>query len=217
MTGEVLITVAVVMALFLVYRLWWTSVEAERQSVSTAAAIREAWSRTTVAESTDRDEGASGLGFLHVPALGSKEIAVVEGTDPERLDEGVAGFYTEPVRAAMPWEGEGNFSLAAHRDGHGARFHNLDKLKPGDHVVVETRTEWYVYTVFATLPKTPETNVGVIAPVPEGSGRYSRGQYITLTTCTPVFTSDYRLIVWGELSRIDPMTADRTPPAELSP
>ncbi|MFF6981368.1 class E sortase [Streptomyces sp. NPDC008343] len=214
--GEVLVTIAVVMALFLVYRIWWTNLEAERRSVSTAAAIRDKWSRADTAGNAESGTKAPGMGFLHVPALGSGEIAIVEGTDPERLNEGVAGYYTAPVRAAMPWEREGNFSLAAHRDGHGARFHNLDKVEPGDHVVVETQTDWYVYTVFATLPKTAETNVGVIDPVPKGSGRYTGSQYITLTTCTPVFTSDYRLVVWGELTRVDPVTADRTPPPELS-
>ena len=156
-----------------------------------------------------------GLGFLHIPALETGEIAVVKGTDAERLNEGVAGYYTEPVRSAMPWDREGNFSLAAHRDGHGAKFHNLHKLHAGDPIVMETQQKWYIYTVFATLPKTLENNTGVIEPIPLGSGRYTRGRYITLTTCTPVLTSDYRMVVWGELSRIDTVDSERTPPAEL--
>ncbi|MDX2710237.1 class E sortase, partial [Streptomyces sp. PA03-6a] len=30
------------------------------------------------------------------------------------------------------------------------------------------------------------------------------GRYITLTTCTPEFTSAYRLVVWGGLAAAEP-------------
>ena len=39
----------------------------------------------------------------------------------------------------------------------------------------------------------------VLAPIPKGSGFTQPGRYITLTTCTPEFTSKYRLIVWGKM------------------
>ncbi|MFJ8763018.1 class E sortase [Streptomyces cyaneofuscatus] len=214
--GEFFVTLSVIMALFLVYRIWWTNIEADRQSQTTAAAIRGDWAQRDEGAEQHQSRTAPGIGFLHIPALGEPgEIAIVEGTDPKRLNEGVAGYYTAPVRASMPWDREGNFSLAAHRDGHGAKFHNLDKMRAGDHIVVETQHDWYIYTVFSTLPKTTDSNVGVIDPVPKGSGRYTRGQYITLTTCTPVLSSDYRLVVWGELTRVDPVTSDRSRPAEL--
>ncbi|NUW05291.1 class E sortase, partial [Streptomyces sp. CAI 127] len=32
-----------------------------------------------------------------------------------------------------------------------------------------------------------------------GSGFTKPGRYLTLTTCTPEFTSTYRLIVWGKM------------------
>lgn len=214
--GEVFLTIALILSLYLAYTLWWTNIGAKHKAESTARAIRTEWER---AEKDERQPTGSvpGIGFLHIPALGrTGEIAIVEGTDPERLNEGVAGYYTQPFKSAMPWEKEGNFALAAHRDGHGAKFHDLDRVKVGDVVVVETNKEWYVYTVFATLPKTGEGNIGVIQPIPEGSGRHTRGQYITLTTCTPVFTSDYRLIVWGELTRVEQVDSQRTPLPELS-
>ncbi|MFI8219945.1 class E sortase [Streptomyces sp. NPDC085932] len=211
--GEALVTAAALLALVLVYSIWWTNLEADRQARSTASAIRKQWSSPPSSPSA-----APGIGFLHIPALGedAREIPIVQGTDPERLDEGVAGYYTHPLRSAMPWDAEGNFSLAAHRDGHGAKFHHLDRLTPGDVIVVETRDRWYVYTVFATLPKTSADNVAAIEAVPRGSGRHTRGRYITLTTCTPVLTSDYRLIVWGELTHTHTIDTHRTPPTELN-
>ena len=39
----------------------------------------------------------------------------------------------------------------------------------------------------------------MLEPVPAGSGFTEPGRYITLTTCTPEFTSTYRLIVWGKM------------------
>ncbi len=41
----------------------------------------------------------------------------------------------------------GNFAMAGHRVGKGEPFLNLDKLKAGDPVIVETATTWFVYRV----------------------------------------------------------------------
>lgn len=119
------------------------------------------------------------------------------------------------MKSALPWDDKGNFALAAHRDGHGAKFHNIDKVKNGDVVVFETRDTWYVYKVFAELRQTSKYNVDVINPVPKESGKTAPGRYITLTTCTPVYTSKYRYIVWGELVRTEKVDDKRTLPAEL--
>ncbi|NEE48078.1 class E sortase, partial [Streptomyces sp. SID8455] len=97
----------------------------------------------------------------------------------------------------------------------GAKFHNIDKLKNGDAVVFETKDTWYVYKVYKSLPETSKFNVDVIQPVPEESGAEKPGRYITLTTCTPVYTSKYRYIVWGELERTEKVDKDRTKPVEL--
>ncbi|MFB6891596.1 class E sortase [Kitasatospora sp. NPDC056327] len=157
-----------------------------------------------------------GIGFLHVPAMGRDyQVLIRMGTDTATLAEGVAGVYEQPYRAAMPWDESGNFALAAHRDGHGAKFHDLDALRKGDAIVVETRDKWYVYRVDSTLPETSKYDTGIVAPVPKGSGYTAPGRYITLTTCTPVYTSRYRMAVWGSLVRVDDMDARRTPPAEL--
>ena len=99
------------------------------------------------------------------------EVLVKKGTSTKSLNNGIAGYYTDPVKSALPQDKKGNFSLAAHRDGHGAKFHNIDKLKKGDAIVFETKDNWYVYKVYATLPETSKFNVKVLAPVPKESGR----------------------------------------------
>ncbi|MEN8649762.1 class E sortase [Streptomyces sp. 21So2-11] len=209
--GELLITAGVVLGLFVVYSLWWTNVLADAEAGRQGNEVRDRWAGGPGALDTK-----DGIGFLHVPAMKGGEILVRKGTDSKGLNRGVAGYYTDPVKSALPADKQGNFSLAAHRDGHGAKFHNIDKLKDGDAVVFETKNTWYVYKVYKKLPQTSKYNVDVLDPVPEESGKKKPGRYITLTTCTPVYTSQYRYIVWGELERTEKVDADRTPPPELA-
>ncbi|MEV2210710.1 class E sortase [Streptomyces sp. NPDC050997] len=214
--GELLITAGLVLGLFVVYSLWWTNVIADRKADQQGDKVRDNW-----AAQKDTGPGAfdtkEGIGFLHVPAMKNGEVLVEKGTSSKVLNDGVAGYYTDPVKSALPTTGKnGNFSLAAHRDGHGAKFHNIDKMKKGDSIVFETKTKWYVYKVYAVLPETSKYNVKVLSKVPKESGKKKAGHYITLTTCTPVFTSRYRYVVWGELERVDKVDSERTPPKELS-
>ena len=212
--GELLITAGLVLGLFVVYSLWWTNVIADRTASRQSHDVRDDW-----AKHPDQGPGAldtkDGIGFLHVPAMSGGDILVKKGTSAEVLNDGVAGYYTHPVKSALPWDKKGNVTLAAHRDGHGAKFHDIDKIKKGDPIVFETKDTWYVYKTYAILPRTSKYNVATIAQVPKESGRKRPGRYITLTTCTPVYTSDYRYVVWGELVRTEKVDAARTPPVEL--
>ncbi|UFQ16922.1 MULTISPECIES: class E sortase [Streptomyces] len=208
--GELLITAGIVLGLFVVYSLWWTNVVADREAHKQSEKVRDRWAGGPGSVDT-----RGGIGFLHVPAMGNGEILVKPGTDSKLLNDGVAGYYKKPVKSALPQDKKGNFALAAHRDGHGAKFHKIDKIKKGDAIVYESRDKWYVYKVYATLPSTSKYNVKVLDPIPKESGARKPGRYITLTTCTPVFTSTYRYVVWGKLDRIEKVDHDRTPPAEL--
>ncbi|MER8042782.1 class E sortase [Streptomyces sp. NPDC094032] len=209
--GELLITAGLVLGLFVVYSLWWTNVLADRAADKDGDQVRDHWADSGPGALDTKD----GIGFLHVPAMGNGEVLVKKGTDTEVLNNGVAGYYTDPIKSALPQDKQGNFTLAAHRDGHGAKFHNIHKMKNGDSIVFESKDTWYVYKVYKTLPETTKYNVDVLQPIPKESGKTRPGRYITLTTCTPMYTSDYRYIVWGELERTEKVDAQRTPPAEL--
>lgn len=216
--GELLITAGVLLGLFVAYSLWWTNVLADREAARQGDQVRHDWAKGGTGGGDGKPvafDSKDGIGFLHVPAMGSGEVLVKKGTDTEELNDGIAGYYTDPVKSALPWDTKGNFTLAAHRDGHGAKFHNIHKIKKGDAVVFETRDTWYVYKVYKDLPKTSKYNVNVLLPVPKESGKTKPGRYLTLTTCTPVFTSDFRYVVWAELVRTESVDKKRTPPAEL--
>jgi LPXTG-site transpeptidase (sortase) family protein len=214
--GELLITAGLVLGLFVVYSLWWTNVVADRAADKQADKVRDSWTERTTGGPGALDT-KNGIGFLHVPAMKNGEVLVEKGTATKILNDGVAGYYTDPVKATLPTSGKkGNFSLAAHRDGHGAKFHNIDKVKKGDAIVFETKDEWYVYKTYAVLAETSKYNVKVLGQIPEESGKKKAGHYITLTTCTPVYTSRYRYVVWGELVRTEKVDSERTLPKELT-
>ncbi|WFB09279.1 class E sortase [Streptomyces sp. LX-29] len=142
---------------------------------------------------------------LRIPRLGLA-VPIAEGVGRRGvLNKGYAGHYP---RSAPPG-GVGNFALAGHRNAHGEPFRHLDRLRPGDTVRVDTAEVRYTYAVERTLPRTSPGDGTVLAPVPYSSThpghRFTRpGHYLTLTTCTPAFSSRYRLVVWGTLRAAAP-------------
>ena len=82
----------------------------------------------------------------------------------------------------MPGE-IGNVALAGHRVGKGSPFLELDTLRPGDPIVLETRDSWFVYRVLGDrddrrVRRRPQRcpgpgdraarrDVDVISPVPD--------------------------------------------------
>ncbi|WP_138904781.1 class E sortase, partial [Streptomyces albidochromogenes] len=121
------------------------------------------------------------------------------------LDKGYVGHYPHTAQPG----GAGNFALAGHRNTHGEPFRYINRLRAGDEVRVETREAVFTYVVDKGLAQTSARDSGVIAKVPRsdvraGAGYRKPGYYLTLTTCTPEFTSTYRLVVWGKLAAMRP-------------
>ncbi|MDF6043627.1 class E sortase [Streptomyces sp. JH14] len=197
--GELFISLGVLMLLFVTYQLWWTNVRADQIAGNETHKIQDDW-----ASGDDRKpvafEPGQGFAIIHIPKL-DVVAPIAEGTSKEKvLDRGMVGHYGEgALRTAMPSAAQGNFALAGHRNTHGEPFRYINRLRPGDPIVVETRDAYYTYEMTSVLPQTSPSNVSVIGPVPPGSGFTKPGRYITLTTCTPEFTSTYRLIVWGKM------------------
>ncbi|WSV21427.1 class E sortase [Streptomyces griseus] len=142
---------------------------------------------------------------LRIPRIGLT-APVAEGTSKGGvLDRGYVGHYARTAQAGQA----GNFALAGHRNTHGEPFRRIDRLRSGDRITVETRDAVYTYTVGKRLARTAPSDSGVIAPVPRSNittsvGYSEPGHYLTLTTCTPEFSSRYRLVVWGKLTAMRP-------------
>ncbi|GAA1634572.1 class E sortase [Georgenia ruanii] len=218
--GELLLTAGVLLGLFVVWQVWWTDVVAGREQDTVVAQLKESYAapavEATAQPRTDPPPTVApvpeGQGFatLHVPRWGSDyEVAVAEGVGLRTvLNTGAAGHYPG---TAMPGE-LGNFALAAHRQTHGAAFHGVDKLRPGDPLVVETADAWLVYRVTDSDVVTPD-EVDVIAPVPGEPGAQPTARTITLTTCHPLWSVAERWITHGELTEWYPRAEGM--PAEL--
>ena len=179
--GEVFITTGVLMLLFVTYQLWWTNVRAHAQAGSETHQLQDDWANGK------RNPGvfAPGQGFaiLHIPKL-DVVAPIAEGVDNKSvLDKGMVGHYGEaPLKTAMPGARTGNFGLAAHRNTHGEPFRYINRLQPGDEVVVETQDEYFVYKVASSLPVTPPSNTSVLNPVPKGSGFTGPGHESSTTS-----------------------------------
>ncbi|MFD9499494.1 class E sortase [Streptomyces sp. NPDC060035] len=196
--GEVFITFGVLMLLFVTYQLWWTNIRADQIAGRETNKIQDEWANG------ERTPGAfepgQGFAIMHIPKL-DVVAPIAEGISKDKvLDRGMVGHYGEgKLKTAMPSAKQGNFAVAGHRNTHGEPFRYINKLKPGDPIVVETQDAYYTYEMTSILPQTSPSNVSVIGTVPPGSGFTGPGRYITLTTCTPEFTSTYRMIVWGKM------------------
>ncbi|MFF3332292.1 class E sortase [Streptomyces sp. NPDC002888] len=148
---------------------------------------------------------SSAYAILTIPRLHLR-VPVAEGTSKRRvLDKGYVGHYTGTQQPGQA----GNFAVAGHRNTHGEPFRYVNRLRKGDTVEVETRGAVYTYAVDRTLPRTSARDGTTIAPVPRSTthpayGYTDRGYYLTLTTCTPEYTSTYRLVVWAKLTSMRP-------------
>ncbi|CAM5630459.1 hypothetical protein SAVIM40S_04766 [Streptomyces avidinii] len=153
------------------------------------------------AEREGREDRASGAyAVLRIPRLGLV-VPVAQGVDKRTvLDKGYAGQYPGTAGPGA----QGNFALAGHRNTHGEPFRYINRLRAGDELIVDLRGRRFTYVVGKILSQTTERDTGVIAPVPRSvvrpdQGYGDPGAYITLTTCTPEYSSKYRLVVWGTL------------------
>ncbi|WP_374225155.1 class E sortase [Streptomyces sp. ISL-98] len=143
--------------------------------------------------------------ILRIPRLGVTAPVAQGVSKGGVLDKGYVGHYPQTAQPGRA----GNFALAGHRNTHGEPFRYINRLRRGDEIRVETRDAVYTYVVDKGLAQTSARDGGVIAKVPRsnvrtGVGYSESGYYLTLTTCTPEYTSKYRLVVWGKLASMRP-------------
>lgn len=199
--GEVLITLGVVALLFVAYLVFWTNVQADARAQTLTDDLLQRWDRAHATGTADPGAVAMVAGqpfaIMRIPRLGAGwSSPVIEGVTLPDLAEGV-GHYPGTAGPGQL----GNFSVAGHRRTHGQPFANLQMLRPGDKIVVETATAVYVYQVdndpnaTIVLP----TDVWVIEPVPGKPAATPTRALITLTTCNPTWNSTHRMIVFGHL------------------
>jgi sortase A len=121
---------------------------------------------------------------IQIPAL-EVDAPVVQGDGWEQLKKGVG----QNIGSANPGQ-NGNVVLSAHNDVYGELFRFLDKLQPGDQVIVYTQQRQYTYVVDRTTIVEP-TAVEVMAP--------TENPTVTLISCYPYLINKQRIVVFARL------------------
>jgi sortase A len=203
--GEVMISLGVLLLLFVSWQLWWTDVTANREQADTVQSLERGFGPGGRAVTVDppailrKVPFGEAFAIVRIPRFGADYARpVLEGSDRDTLIKGI-GHY---VGAAMPGQ-VGNFAVAGHRTTYGRPLHNIDLLRKGDRIVVETKASYIVYAVDRHVIVTPD-KVEVIAPVPQRPGVRVREAWMTLTTCEPKFSAKYRYVVFAKLVKSIP-------------
>ena len=142
-------------------------------------------------------EGES-LTRIKIPAIGV-DVVVVEGTGPDALRAGAGHYKSTP----LPCE-KGNVAIAGHRTTYGRPFANIDLLKAGDTITLETPIGSCTYTInaapsgrkaladggapFIVVP----TDISVVANAPK--------PMLTLTSCHPKGSAAQRIVIQASLT-----------------
>jgi sortase A len=121
---------------------------------------------------------------IEIPSL-TLDAPVVQGDGWDELKKGVA----QHIGSANPGE-TGNVVLSAHNDVYGELFRNLDKLQPGDQVILYSAFKQFVYVVDRTEIVEP-TAVEIMASTGIPS--------VTLISCYPYLVDKQRIVVFARL------------------
>ncbi len=121
---------------------------------------------------------------IQIPSI-KVDAPVVQGDGWEQLKKGVA----QHIGSADPGV-DGNVVLSAHNDVYGEIFRYLDRLQPGDQIILYTQERQYTYVVDRTVIVKP-TQVEVMAPTVDST--------VTLISCYPYLVDKDRIVVFAKL------------------
>jgi sortase A len=117
---------------------------------------------------------------IQIPAI-AVDAPVVQGDGWEQLRLGVAQHIGTPDPGQ-----NGNIVLSGHNDIFGEVFRYLDRLKPGDIVILFTSQKQYTYVITGTMFVKP-TQVEVMNP--------TLNPMLTLISCYPYLIDTQRIII----------------------
>ncbi len=142
------------------------------------------------------------VGLLVIPRIRVRQV-FVEGTAKADLETG-PGRYSRSAYPGQP----GNAAIAGHRTTFGHPFFNMDLLRVGDPIFLQTRQGNFRYDVIdACRPKCSGNGWFVVSPKDSSVLAPTPGENVlTLTTCHPKYQAKQRLIVRARL--VGPAAAD---------
>lgn len=230
--GEILITVGIVTLMYVAWQLWIGDIIYGAERTAQADALSDQWQREfeeyiaatpsatetpepadTTAEPVILPQPADAQIFatMHIPRFGSDYNVNMAGgvTRSGTLDPIGIGHYPG---TQMPGE-VGNAAFAAHRTTWGKPFNRIAELHVGDPIVIETPDGWYTYR-FRTLEYVRPDAIEVILPVPQAVGVSANDRYLTMTSCSPMYSLAERIVAFSVFESFTPRSAG--PPASLT-
>ncbi len=124
-------------------------------------------------------------GVIKIPRIGLN-MAFVEGVSRDDLKKGPGHYPDTPLPGTL-----GNAAIAGHRTTYLHPFYDVDKLKPGDDIIVETLAGKFTYKMTAQLIVKP-TDVQVVDNTLDAQ--------LTLTSCNPKFSAEQRIVIKAPLA-----------------
>lgn len=213
MIGELLITAGVIVLLYVVWQLWVGDLIYGAQRNATGQELSEQWAQEyevaappavpdpepaepPTAEPIILPEPADAQEFavMRIPRFGPDYAVPMAGgvSRARTLDPIGIGHYPGTAMPGQP----GNFAVAAHRTTWGKPFNRIAELRVGDAIVIETPDGWYTYR-FRTLEYVTPGEVEVLLPVPQKMDVPAGTAYITMTSCSPMYSLAERIVAYG--------------------
>ena len=93
-------------------------------------------------------------GIITIPAIDIR-FAFVEGTSRDDLKKGPGHYPDTPFPGTI-----GNAAIAGHRTTYLHPFYDIDKLKPGDDILIETFAGKFTYKMYQTADRRADRRVG---------------------------------------------------------
>ncbi len=122
------------------------------------------------------------IGKIRLPSL-HQSFYLVEGTDSVDLRKGPGHYGDTPLPGQR-----GTVGIAGHRTTHGAPFRHIDRLKPGQRVVVEMTYGTFTYRVEKTK---------IVAPTELSVKRRVGYNRLILSACHPLYSAAQRIVVFA--------------------
>lgn len=200
--GDLMVTAGLLLLLFVGWQLWWTDVTANRTQDATVSTLTRDFAAAAPTSPAGQPTAApfgAAFAIVRIPRLGAHYARpLLEGTGRDILQDGIGHYDGTAGPGAV-----GNFAIAGHRTTYGRPFHDIDKLRSGDLVVVETKAAYNVYAVRRHEIVAP-SDVRVIAPVPDKPGAKPTERWLTMTACHPKYSAAQRYVVFAQLVKTYP-------------
>ena len=208
--GRTLVTLGLLILLFVAYQLWGTGIwtaRAQSDLEREFAHAQQQYENDIVASPITRprnpftghattgaalvkpappipNEGDAG-GFITIPKINLKMV-FVEGVSRDDLKKGPGHYPDTPFPGTL-----GNAAIAGHRTTYAHPFYDINELKPGDPIIIETAAGKFTYKMTKQMIVKP-TEVSVVDNTPDAQ--------LTLTSCNPRYSAAERIVIKAKLA-----------------